>query len=147
MDVSSLDDPGAAPQAGIRGLKFYPSGNMDGGGASNDFPIYRYADVLLMMAECHVRMNDAAAAKPFVDAVRERAGLDPLAANPTLDDIYNERGFELNWEGHRRQDMIRFGTFLEPNEFRGASSEFRKLFPIPTSALDANPNLQQNTGY
>lgn len=145
--VTSLDDPGAAPQAGIRNLKFYPAGTMDGGGASNDFPIYRYADVMLMEAECYVRLSNAAAAKPLVDAVRTRAGLSGLSANPTLDDVYKERGFELNWEGHRRQDMIRFGTFLNANEFRGASQEYRKLFPIPTSALNANPNLTQNPGY
>lgn len=147
MDVNSLDDPGADPQAGIRGLKFYPAGTTDGGGASNDFPIYRYADILLMQAECYVRLDNASAAKPFVDMVRVRAGLNILDSDPTLNDVYKERTFELNWEGHRRQDMIRFGTFLEPNEFRGASSEFRKLFPIPTSALDANPGLQQNPGY
>ena len=147
MEVTSIDDPGAAPQAGIRSLKFFPAGDTDGGGASNDFPIYRYSDILLMMAECHVRLGDAGAAKPFVDQVRQRAGLEVLAGNPTLDDIYNERSYELNWEGHRRQDMIRFGTFLEPNQFRGASDDFRKLFPIPTSALDANQSLQQNPGY
>ena len=147
MDVTSLDDPGAAPQAGIRGLKFYPAGTMDGGGASNDFPIYRYADLLLMQAECNVRLGNASAAKPFVDMVRLRAGLSALDADPTITDVYNERTFELNWEGHRRQDMIRFETFLQPNEFRGASSEYRTLFPIPTSALDANPGLQQNPGY
>lgn len=147
MEVSSLDNPGAAPQAGIRNLKFYPAGTMDGGGASNDFPIYRYADILLMQAECHVRLGNASAAKPLIDLVRQRAGLNVLAADPLLSDVYKERTFELNWEGHRRQDMIRFGTFLQPNEFKGASSEFRKLFPIPTSALDANPGLQQNIGY
>ena len=147
MNVNSLDDPGAAPQAGIRGLKFYPAGIMDGGGASNDFPIYRYADILLMQAECHVRLGNSGAAKPFVDAVRQRAGLPVLTNNPTLMDVYDERTFELNWEAHRRQDMIRFGTFLNANEFRSASQEFRKLFPIPTSALDANPSLQQNPGY
>ncbi|WP_194766273.1 RagB/SusD family nutrient uptake outer membrane protein [Tamlana sp. I1] len=147
LDVQSIDSPGAAPQAGVRNIKFYPVTPRTGGGASNDFPIYRYADALLMMAECHVRLGNSAAAKPFVDAIRERAGLAALTTNPTLEDIYNERGFELNWEGHRRQDMIRFGTFLEPNEFRGASSDYRKIFPIPTSALDANPGLQQNPGY
>ncbi|MCM4161603.1 RagB/SusD family nutrient uptake outer membrane protein [Antarcticibacterium flavum] len=145
--VLSLDNPGAAPFAGVRNIKFYPVPPMDGGGASNDFPIYRYADFLLMKAESHVRLGNAGQAKPFIDAVRQRAGLEPLASNPTLEDIYLERGFELNWEGHRRQDMIRFNTFLEPNDFRGASQEFRKLFPIPTSALNANPNLQQNPGY
>lgn len=147
LEVASLDNPGAAPQAGVRGLKFYPVGQMDGGGASNDFPIYRYADILLMIAECNVRLGNAGAAKPFVDSIRLRAGLNALAADPTLDDLYNERGFELNWEGHRRQDMIRFNKFLLPNDFRGASSEFRKLFPIPTDALNANLLLQQNPGY
>ncbi|MCR9226839.1 MAG: RagB/SusD family nutrient uptake outer membrane protein [Flavobacteriaceae bacterium] len=146
-EVGSLDNPGADPFAGVRNIKFYPATPLDGGGASNDFPIFRYADFMLMKAECLVRLNDAPAAKALVDAIRQRAGLDALSNNPTLEDIYRERGFELNWEGHRRQDMIRFGTFLEPNDFRGQSDEYRKLFPIPTSAIDANPNLQQNPGY
>ena len=147
VNVTSLDNPGAAPQAGVRCVKFYPAGNSNGGGASNDFPIYRYSDVVLMMAECNVRLGNAGAAKPYIDQIRQRAGLSALAANPTLTDIYNERGFELNWEGHRRQDMIRFGTFLQPNLFRGQSQEYRKLFPIPTAALDANHGLVQNPGY
>ncbi|MGB8703736.1 MAG: RagB/SusD family nutrient uptake outer membrane protein, partial [Gillisia sp.] len=74
-------------------------------------------------------------------------GLDALPSDPTLNDIYWERAHELDWEGHRRQDMIRFGTFLDANQFRGASESYRKLFPIPTSALDANANLVQNPGY
>ena len=146
-EVGSLDNPGADPDAGVRNVKFYPVPPMDGGGASNDFPIYRYADVLLMKAECLVRLGDAANAKPLVDQVRVRAGLTALGANPTLNDVYRERSLELNWEGHRRQDMIRFGTFLDANEFREASEDFRLLFPIPTSALNANPNLEQNEGY
>jgi hypothetical protein len=79
--------------------------------------------------------------------VRQRAGVDPLDGAPTLDDVYRERGLELNMEGHRRQDMIRFGTFLQPHWFKGQSAEHRKLFPIPTAAMDANPNLKQNPGY
>lgn len=147
LEVDNLDNPGADRNAGARNIKFYPVPPMDGGGASNDFPIYRYADILLMKAECHVRLQNAPAAKPYIDEVRQRAGLNPLDNVPNLEDIYNERGFELNWEGHRRQDMIRFGKFLNPNEFRGASSEHRKLFPIPTQAMNTNPNLQQNPGY
>ena len=147
LEVESLDNPGAPPQAGVRNIKFYPATPRTGGGASNDFPIYRYADVILMMAECNVRLGNAGAAKPFIDAIRLRAGLTALNANPTLDDVYNERGFELNWEGHRRQDMIRFDKFLLANEFRPTSPAFRKLFPIPTSALDANRGLKQNPGY
>lgn len=147
LEVSNLDNPGAEPFAGVRNMKYYPVEPMDGGGASNDFPIFRFADFMLMKAECLVKLGRAGEAKPLVDAIRERAGLAPLDANPTLEDIYKERSLELNWEGHRRQDMIRFGTFLDPNKFRGASEEYRKIFPIPTSALDANPNLVQNPGY
>lgn len=147
LEVSSLDSPGAAPQAGVRNTKFAPVTPMDGSGASNDFPIFRYADLVLMMAECHVRLGNAPAAKPLVDQVRLRSSLGALSSNPTLENIYRERGFELNWEGHRRQDMIRFDKFLLPNEFRGTSPAYRKLFPIPTSALDANSGLEQNPGY
>ena len=100
-----------------------------------------------MKAECLTRLNRADEAKPFIDQVRTRAGLQPLTASPTLEDIYNERGFELNMEGHRRQDMIRFGTFTSAHGLAPAVDDHFKLFPIPTSALNANLNLQQNPGF
>jgi starch-binding outer membrane protein, SusD/RagB family len=146
-EITNLIDPGCDRNAGIRNIKFWPVAPMNGGGASNDFPIYRYADILLMKAECLVRNGDAASAKTFVDQVRERAGLSALAGNPTLEDIYNERGFELVWEGHRRQDMIRFGTFTTAHGMAPAVDDHYKIFPIPTSALNANTNLKQNPGY
>ncbi|MEJ7739327.1 MAG: RagB/SusD family nutrient uptake outer membrane protein [Chitinophagaceae bacterium] len=144
--VSSLDNPGAAPNEGTRNIKFFPAGVINNG-TSNDFPVYRYADILLMRAECNVKLGNAPAAKLDVDAIRIRAGLPALLASPTLDDIYNERGFELNWEGHRRQDMIRFDKYLLAHDFKGVSESFRKLFPIPTAALNANKLLKQNPGY
>ncbi len=144
--VTNIDNPGAGRFDGIRCVKFYPAGKFNFT-ASNDFPIYRYSDVVLMKAECNVRMGNAAAAKPDVDAIRKRAGLNALAAAPTLMDIYDERGFELNWEGHRRQDMIRFATFTKAHDLKAVSADFRKLFPIPTAALNANPLLKQNPGY
>lgn len=147
QDVTNLDNPGAPRNAGIRNQKFWPALPINSGGGSNDFPVYRYADILLMKAECLVRTGDAASAKPLIDAVRVRAGLTGLAANPTLDDIYNERGFELNWEGHRRQDMIRFGTFTQAHDLAPVVDNHWKLFPIPTAALNANTNLDQNQGY
>lgn len=146
-DVTNIDNPGAAPNDGIRSQKFWPAAPAYSGGASNDFPIYRYADIMLMKAECLVRTNKAADAKPLVDAIRVRAGLSGLAANPSLTDIYNERGCELSWEGHRRQDMIRFGTFTQVHGLAPAADEHYKLFPIPTNALNTNPNLKQNSGY
>lgn len=145
-NVTSLIDPGAAPNDGIRDVKFFPAGIKDASGASNDFPIYRYADVLLMQAECEVRLGNGAAAATFLNQVRSRAGLADIAT-PTLQDILDERGFELNMEGHRRQDMIRFGTYLNPHGFVTQGQDYMKLFPIPSAVLTVNPKLKQNPGY
>jgi hypothetical protein len=145
--INNLDNPGAAPNAGARSQKFWPAEPSNGGGASNDFPIYRYADIMLMKAECMIRTGDDGSAQPLVNAIRERAGLSALTGGPSLDDIYKERSCELSWEGHRRQDMIRFGTFTQAHGLAPAVSSNFNLFPIPTAALNANPNLQQNPGF
>ncbi len=144
--VSSIISPGAGPNEGVRDVKFFPVAPSDASGESNDFPIYRYADLLLMQAECNVRLGNPAAAATFINQVRDRAGLSAVTT-PTLDNIYDERGFELNMEGHRRQDMIRFGKFLLPHGFVATTPAYRLIFPIPTGALNANPTLVQNPGY
>lgn len=148
--VSPIITPGAAPNEGIRNIKFFPVPPADASGESNDFPIYRYADLLLMQAECNIRLANPAAAAPFLNQVRQRAGLGDIAS-PTLQNVYDERGFELVFEGHRRQDMIRFGTFLLPHGVAPnvvpATPAYRLLFPIPTAALNANTTLKQNPGY
>jgi hypothetical protein len=121
----------------------------------NDCAIYRLADVYLMKAECLVRLgNDNTEATRLVNELRKRAfdqslWATKLKTNVTLDDIYKERRFELAWENWGRQDMIRFGTFLNaiPGWRPAALPETRLLFPIPQTAIDANPNLQQNPGY
>ncbi|HSI68877.1 MAG TPA: RagB/SusD family nutrient uptake outer membrane protein, partial [Gillisia sp.] len=62
-------------------------------------------------------------------------------------EMLNERGRELYIEMWRRQDLIRFGKFTEAWEFKPATEDFRNLFPIPSIALNSNPNLVQNEGY
>ncbi len=145
LPIASLD--AAGPSEGARNAKFSPVMPRDGGGASNHFPVIRYADILLMKAEAQFRLGNAGAAKTLVDQVRVRAGAAPLAANPTADDIYDERGRELCWEGHRRQDMIRFDKFTLAHDFKPATDNKYKIFPIPVPALATNPNLVQNPGY
>ncbi len=118
----------------------------------NDCAIYRLADVYLMKAECLVQLDqDNTEATRLVNELRKRAFTDPakLKTSVTLDDIRLERRFELAWENWGRQDMIRFGTFLNPIPVwrPNALPEFRLLFPIPQTAIDANPNLTQNPGY
>jgi hypothetical protein len=147
LDITSLDNPGAEPNQGARDQKFFPVTPASSGGASNDFPIYRYADILLMKAECLLRSGgDATAAGTLVSQVRQRAGLAAIAS-PTLDNIYDERGFELTWEGHRRQDMIRFGKFTQAHGLAPAVDNHYLLFPLPTAALNTNSLLKQNQGY
>lgn len=145
LAISDLNNAGVSE--GTRSAKFSPVEPRDGGGGSNHFPVYRYADVLLMKAEAQFRLGNAAVAKGLVDQIRVRAGLAPLVANPTADDIYDERGRELCWEGHRRQDMIRFDKFTLAHDFKPATDNKYKLFPIPVTALATNPSLVQNPGY
>jgi hypothetical protein len=137
--------PNALRQAGTRVNKFeIPLGS--GPNLSNDFPIFRYADVLLMKAEAAWRQGNNGVALQFVNQVRERANVAPLA---TLDAdiLLAERGRELFAEGHRRSDLIRFGKYNDAWWEKAQSAPFRNLFPIPENQLQANPNLRQNQGY
>jgi len=117
----------------------------------NDLAIFRLADVYLMKAEALVRLGrDNAEATRLVNVIRERGfgNSDHNYSNVTLKNIYDERGFELAFEFCRRQDMIRFGTFLLPRFMKPeVTPEYRKLLPIPFTAWQKNNNLVQNPGY
>jgi hypothetical protein len=125
-----------------------------------DFPLFRLADAYLMYAECAVRSAagaDMGTAVQYVNAVRNRSNASSITQGDlTLQFIIDERGRELNLEGHRRTDLIRFGmftgsTYLWP--WKGGVKDGTsipdtyRLYPIPSSALQANPNLTQNPGF
>ena len=116
----------------------------------NDFHIFRLADVYLMKAEALLRAGGSVSeATTLVNKVRERGLPDKLYSTVSLDDIYQERRFEFAWEGFTRQDMIRFGTFLDARSpFKSYVSDAKYLlYPIPQRAINANNNLKQNPGY
>jgi starch-binding outer membrane protein, SusD/RagB family len=118
----------------------------------NDCALFRLADIYLMKAECLVRLGqDNAEATRLVNLIRKRGfptNPSKLKSSVTLDDIYQERRFELAWEDFNRQDMIRFGTFLNPiTGWRGALPAYRLIFPIPQTAINSNALLVQNPGY
>ena len=139
-------EPNCLRQAGARIIKWFPHPETDRY-LSNDFPIFRYSDVLLMKAEVMVRNGDAAGAADYINQVRTRAGVGPLT-EVTLQDILDERARELYAEGHRRTDLIRFEKFLDTRwEKTDVSPATAILWPIPQVQIDNNPNLNQNDGY
>ena len=145
---------------GWKSMKFL-NVNHDGSAAQTDgfvdtdFPVFRTADAYLMYAECAARgAADQTKGQNYLNAVRARAGVGNLAL--TLDNIIDERGRELYYEGFRRQDLIRFDLFTTDKylwEFKGGVQEGQavdshfNLFPIIASDKNANGNLEQNPGY
>ncbi len=140
---------GASEEQGVRVLKYAPRNKpVNIRRVPNDFIIWRYADALLMKAECLARTGHMDEALTIVNEIRAKRKA-PQLASMELIDILRERGRELYWEGHRRQDMIRFGTFLLPKTNKDyASPETALLIPIPQTAIEASDGkLQQNNGY
>jgi SusD family/Starch-binding associating with outer membrane len=116
----------------------------------NSNVFFLYADVLLMKAEAILRGGTdpgGQTALAIVNDLRTYRSLAPLASLD-LTKLLAERGHELFYEGWRRNDQIRFGTFNDPvNERSVKSAASRVIFPIPVQALATNPNLKQNVGY
>ncbi len=136
-----------------------------------DFPLFRLADVYLMYAEAQMRKDGAtngsnvknanSTSIGYLNDLRTRANNGSTSANiggadVDLQFIIDERARELHWEGHRRQDLIRFGQFTggsynwawKGNIQNGTSiPDNMKLFPVPSNSIIANPNLSQNQGY
>lgn len=141
--------PNAWRQGGARIGKYqYEVGGTEN--MSNDFIVFRYADVLLIRAEALWRLNSGSAeALTLVNQVRTRAKVDPFVTL-TADNLLAERGREMFAEMTRRQDLIRFGKFAEAWGFKPAkesSATTYSVFPIPKQQLDANSLLTQNPGY
>jgi len=131
---------GQSSEKGIRVIKYHPSN-------AGQYIFLRYADVYLMKAEAIMRGGTApVTALSLVNDLRALRGATALAA---LNDatMLDERGRELYWEGYRRVDQVRFGTWDDVWSEKSVTESFRVLFPVPQQALDSNPNLVQNDGY
>ncbi|WKN32886.1 RagB/SusD family nutrient uptake outer membrane protein [Porifericola rhodea] len=130
---------GADTDDGYRAIKYHPADK-------GRYIQLRYADVYLMKAEALFRSGQTAEALEMVNELRAKRGASQLSS---LDEatLLDERGRELYWEGIRRVDQIRFGTFDDTWHEKTVTESFRVLYPIPQQALDSNPNLVQNPGY
>jgi hypothetical protein len=125
--------------------------------------LMRYADVLLMYAECLNEAGQTAQAYPYIQKVRSRANLPDLAVtkpgmsqSEMRDQLAHERLLEFCLEGHRFDDIRRWGWLKDPVKLallKSRDPEFntyqagREYFPIPQSEIDNNPGFTQNATY
>ncbi len=148
-------------------LKYGKDDTMSGSYCGIDLVIYRFSDVLLTLAECINRNSHQPTpeAVSLVNRVRNRAGLPDLTSDKTAsyeafnDAILTERGHEFYLEGLRRQDLIRFGKYVEYANARidkanaaGKSyfkvDESHERFWIPQTFIDESKSaIKQNEGY
>ncbi len=126
--------------------------------------LMRYADVLMMYAECLNELGNTTGAYTYIQMVRDRANLPNLATvKPNMsteqmrDQIAHERFLEFALEGHRFDDISRWGWLNDTsnlNWLKSRDDEFntyspgREYYPIPLSEIDNNPNgIVQNSGW
>lgn len=128
--------------------KFLPEGRPlnDANNYDINFPIIRYAEILLNYAEALNELNRSAEALVPLNQVRARAELPAITTNNQNDlrnIIYHERRIELVFEGHRFFDLKRQGRAAEVLGPLGFQPGVHEYFPIPQEELDLNPNLTQ----
>jgi len=150
-NARTAGDIGAVP------VKFAPDPSKANAQKSEvDFPVYRYADVLLMLAESINESNGGPNQEAYdaINAVRHRAGVDsiPMGLNKTqfLDKVKDERLFELWGEGWRRDDLIRWNMFIQRAVDDGSATAepYKVLYPLPRSAVNqSNGVIKQNEFY
>jgi len=131
--------------SGIRIMKYTPDYE-NTNTPENDVSLLRYADVLLMKAEALLRTGDSAGALAIVNQLHSVRGASQLTSIDA-DEMLAERGRELWNENWRRNDLVRFGKYLDAWSDKPASDATYLLFPFSSGQLASNPNLQQNPGY
>ena len=132
-----------------------------------NFPIIRYADVLLMLAECYNENNQPDQAVELINQVRNRVDMPGLNSGPAylqattkeqiFERIKHERAVELAAEGHSFNDMKRWGLLETLNgEVKGFTGQFYYnrvvrdrdyLWPIPATEIEINEGLKQNPNW
>lgn len=124
------------------------------GDADNNFPVFRYADVLLMLAEA---IGEGAEGYGLINQVRTRAGVTPIdASTPGTweQKLLFERRLEFITEGKRWADLLRFGVApqvmasFQPLVDAGLTQgDIRVLYPIPQREIDVAPGEMVQNSY
>ncbi len=122
----------------------------------NDFPVFRFADILLTKAECIMKGGTATMGHTpadLINMVRDCAHAPHFTGTPTIKDLMDERGREFIMEMWRRNDLIRNGMFEDDwgwkNEVNpeAKTNKNLRIFPLSLGTLGTHTNWQQNPGY
>tara|TARA_Y100000385_G_scaffold244214_1_gene262146 strand:- start:5039 stop:6406 length:1368 start_codon:yes stop_codon:yes gene_type:complete len=128
-------------------LKYGSTNSFSDDDAPNNWVVFRYADVLLMLAEA---VGEGSEGYDLINQVRTRAGLsgiDSSTPGSFNEKLLHERRVELAFENHRWADLLRFGVAESVMAAQGKSVNGKLLFAIPQRELDLNTNFTQNPGY
>ncbi len=152
VDSYARGDKGAVP------MKFGPDptrANSQNSGV--DFPIFRYADIVLLLAEALNELNNGPTTEAYdlLNDIRNRAGVPvynygTLSQNQFRNKLQDERLFELWCEGTRREDLIRWGLYIQRAIEDGSEYAIpsRVLYPLPRTAItQSNGVVVQNPEY
>ncbi len=121
-----------------------------------DLVLIRLGEIYLMRAEAKLRKGDVAGALADVNTLRTSRTARPEQTPDALTSIdleilYRETGFELYWEGFRRNYQIRFGKYEDTWTDKNDNDVHKRLFPVPQKAIDGASSedgfLVQNPGY
>ncbi|MFC3197118.1 RagB/SusD family nutrient uptake outer membrane protein [Parapedobacter deserti] len=156
----SKSNPGNALTRGAIPVKYGEDPGAIGEDSSIDWIVYRYADVLTLLAEAIVRSEGIVTdeAVQLLNQIRVRAGIDPyeLSRYATsgvqgfLDDILLERGHEFWFEGLRREDLIRHGKYRAYALEKGSTTaqEWFTRMPLPQRVIiEGKGKIHQNSNY
>lgn len=153
------NNPGTVFVKGAMPIKYGEDPEATGEESQIDWIVFRYADVLTLLAEAIVRHqnNVTPEAIDLLNRVHVRAGLSSYTladfdgAESFLEAVLLERGHELWFEGARRTDLIRFGKYIEyARRYKKSTTaqEYMNLMPLPQTIIDESKGqLIQNEGY
>ena len=151
--------PGTKGGQQVKYVTKYPNSN--NAAEKDDTKIIRFSEILLILAEAYARTNDDANARLHLNRVAQQrdasfAGYTSSGAQ-LIEDILTERRKELAFEGHRyfdlarlNRDVVRFnlnGNYPSTAPLTLPTSSNKRIWAIPQSERDANPNISQNPGY
>lgn len=153
------ENPGSVLVKGAMPVKYGEDPDATGEESQIDWIVYRYADVLTLLAEAIVRQGNAVTpeAVELLNRVHTRAGLtaytpaDFAGTDEFLEAVLTERGHELWFEGVRRSDLIRYGRYIEyARKYKQSltAQDYMNVMPLPQSVIDESKGkIIQNSKY